>query len=132
MPVLLLEAPCILSFQVKIQTPVIDRSGTQIRALLNYMDDVLVFEIGENKFNLPVSAMFKDSFDNEELIGFKIKQIDSRPPEARSNDIFYSIVNHAKFIPYFISSLKTITSQQNLFRILFFLQNSGNSFNLIK
>ena len=108
MPVLLLEAPCILSFQVKIQTPVIDRSGTQIRALLNYMDDVLMFEIGENKFNLPVSAMFKDSFDNEELIGFKIERVDCSPPEARSNNIFYSITNHIKIIPYFLASLKTI------------------------
>jgi len=44
MLVLLLEAPCILPFQVKIQTPVIDSSGTQIRALLNYTDDILALE----------------------------------------------------------------------------------------
>jgi len=91
-----------------------------------------MLESCQNELNLPVTTVFQNSLNNEELVGFNIQQIDSRPPETRSYDVFYRIVNHAKIIPYFISSLKTITSQQNLFRILFFLQNSGNSFNLIK
>jgi len=79
------------------------------------MGDVLVFEIGENKFYLLVSAMFKESFNNEELIGFKIERVDCSPPEARSNNIFYSITNYVKIIPYFLASLKTITSHKIYF-----------------
>jgi len=107
MPVLLLEAPCILSFQVKKQTPVIDCSGTQIRALLNYTDDILALECCQNELNLPVTAMFQDSLNNEELIGFKVERIDSRSPEAGSNKVFYGITNHAKIILYFPDSLKS-------------------------
>jgi len=44
MLILLLEAPRILSFQVKIQTPVIDTPGTQIKTLLHNMDDIVMLE----------------------------------------------------------------------------------------
>ena len=115
MLVLLLEALCILPFQVKKQTPVIDSLGTQIRALLYNIDDIVMLESCQNKLNLPVTTMFQNSFNNEELIGFKIKQIDSRSPEARSNNIFYSITNRAKIIPYLLVSLKTITSHKIYF-----------------
>ena len=113
MLVLLPEVLCILPFQVKKQTPIIDRPWTQITALLHHTYNIFVFEIGQNKFNLPVTAMFQNPFNNEEFIGFKIKQIDSRPPETGSNDISYRVTNHAKIIPYWFVSLNTITSQQN-------------------
>ena len=111
MLILLLEAPCILSFQVKKQTPIIDSPGTQIRALLYNIDDIVMLESCQNKFNLPVTAMFQNSLNNEEFIGFKIERVDCSPPEARSDDVFYIITNHVKIIPYFLASLKTITSQ---------------------
>jgi len=108
MPVLLLEVLCILPFQVKKQTPIIDGLGTQIRTLLYNIDDIVIFESCQNELNLPVTAMFQSSFNDEGFIGFKIERVDCSPPKARSYDVFYSIVNHAKIIPYFLFSLKTI------------------------
>ena len=101
MLILLLEAPCILPFQVKKQTPIIDCPWTQIRALLNYMNYILTLEICQDKLYLPITTMFQNSFNNKELISFKIERTDSRPPKARSNNIFYIIIHHVKIIPYF-------------------------------
>ena len=115
MLVLLLEALCILPFQVKKQTPVIDSLGTQIRALLYNIDDIVMLESCQNKLNLPVTTMFQSSFNDEEFIGFKIERVDCSSPKARSYDVFYSIVNHAKIIPYLLVSLKTITSHKIYF-----------------
>jgi len=115
MLILLPEALCILPFQVKKQTPIIDGLGTQIRTLLYNIDDIVMLESCQNELNLPVTTMFQSSFNDEEFIGFKIERVDCGPPKARGYDVFYSIVNHAKIIPYLLVSLKTITSQQNLF-----------------
>ena len=83
MPVLLLEVLCILPFQVKKQTPIIDGLGTQIRTLLYNIDDIVIFESCQNELNLPVTTMFQSSFNDEKLIGFKIKRIDSCPPKGK-------------------------------------------------
>ena len=88
MVVLLLKTPCILPFQVKRQTPIIDGLGTQIRALLYHINDIVMLESCQNKLNLPVATMFQSSFNDEEFIGFKIERVDCSPPKTRSDDAF--------------------------------------------
>lgn len=99
MAVLLQKTPCILPFQIKKQTPIINNLRTQIRAFPHNTYDIRVFIIAQNKFNLPVTAMLQQSFNNEKLISLHIKQPDNCTPETRADNILYSIANHSEVIP---------------------------------